>query len=164
MAEIHSDTIETAGALAQRSEWKDGGWCPIERTIDLVGTRSAMILIREFFFGARRFDDLVRRTGLTEAMASRRLAQMVSDGLLERRPYQEPGQRTRNEYVLTDLGRHLFPVVAALIQFGNSLAEDRGQGIELTHDQCGAPIEPAVHCAEGHDVPLEETVARLAGR
>jgi DNA-binding HxlR family transcriptional regulator len=133
----------------------------LERALDLIGTRSAMTLLREVFYGARRFDDLVRRAGVTEAVGSKRLRQLVEAGMLAREPYQEPGQRTRHEYVLTERGRELFPLVVSLMRFGSLLPAERPGELELTHAGCGARMEPRVRCAAGHDVPLTDTVVRV---
>jgi DNA-binding HxlR family transcriptional regulator len=155
------EVITLAGAFADRDAWTAEGWCSIERALELVGTRSAMILLREVYYGATRFEDLVRRTGLSEASTAGRLKQMVADGLLARRPYQEPGVRTRNEYVLTPRGRTLFPVVVALVEWGSSL-KDKPSGVRLVHAGCGAPLVASVRCEKGHEVSLSETEARLA--
>ncbi|WP_304045185.1 helix-turn-helix domain-containing protein [Jatrophihabitans endophyticus] len=151
------------GRFADRDAWTAAGWCTLERALEIVGTRSAMILLREAFYGGRRFDQLVRRTGLSDAVAATRLKQLVDDGLLEQQPYREPGTRTRYEYVLTDRGRSLFPVLVALVNWGAGL--DTGpRGIELVHTECGEPVEAVVRCRAGHEVTLPETGARLARR
>lgn len=134
-------------------------WCHMEHALELVGTRSAMILLREIYYGARRFDALARHTGLTEAVTSQRLKRLVDAGLLERHPYREPGQRTRYEYVLTDLGRSLFPVFVALMEWGARLGNEGG--VELVHVGCGSPVGAVVQCAKGHDVGLPDTAARF---
>jgi DNA-binding HxlR family transcriptional regulator len=157
------DVITLAGAFADRDRWTAEGWCSIERALRLIGTRSAMVLVREAFYGGRRFDELTRRAGITEAVAAQRLKQLVAGGVLRRVPYQEAGRRTRHEYELTDRGRALFPVLVALLRWGDGLDEGPG-GIELTHDGCGAPVEAQVRCADGHEVPLTESVARIARR
>ncbi|MGW4152193.1 winged helix-turn-helix transcriptional regulator [Micromonospora chersina] len=151
--------IALTGRFADRDAWQAEGWCRIEHALELIGTRSAMILMREIYYGGRRFDELARRTGLTEAVAAKRLKQLVADGLLQRRPYQEPGKRTRYEYVLTELGRELFPVLVALLQWGERLGRDGG--VELVHAGCGSPLGVVVKCAEGHEVALPDTAARL---
>ncbi|MEU4482896.1 helix-turn-helix domain-containing protein [Micromonospora sp. NPDC023966] len=92
-------------------------------------------------------------------MAAKRLKQLVADGLLQRRPYQDPGKRTRYEYVLTELGRELFPVLVALIQWGERLG--REGGVELVHVGCGSPLGVVVECAKGHEVALPDTAAWL---
>ena len=95
------------GTLADRDTWSAVGECAIEKTMAAVGTKSAMLIMREAYYGTTRFDDFAHRVGITKAAASARLAELVELGLLTRRPYREPGQRTRDEYVLTD-GRHRF--------------------------------------------------------
>ena len=93
------------GTLADRDAWSAVGECPIEKTMALLGTKSAMLIMREAYYGTTRFDDFWRRVGVTKAAASARLSELVEAGLLERRPYREPGQRSRDEYVLTDAGQ-----------------------------------------------------------
>ncbi|MFF9087439.1 winged helix-turn-helix transcriptional regulator [Streptomyces sp. NPDC014991] len=158
------DTVFTrTGEFADRDAFTAAGWCAMERSLEVVGTRSAMMLVREAFYGGRRFDDLVRRTGLAETVASKRLRQLVADGLMERRPYRVPGARTRHEYVLTDRGRALFPLFVALMRWGQP-ADGGRRGVELVHAGCGEPLVPAVRCEAGHDVSVGETEARLAPR
>ncbi len=121
-----------------------------------------MVLLREAFWGGRRFDDLARRAGVTEQIAAKRLRQLVDAGLLEKQPYQEPGQRTRYEYVLTDRGRDLFPVLISLIEFGRLLQAE--SGTELVHEGCGEPVVPQVRCKAGHDVSFSDVIMRIAKR
>jgi DNA-binding HxlR family transcriptional regulator len=97
------------GVLAQRDTWV-AAQCSIDRAMRAIGNRSTLLLLREAFYGARRFDEFARRVGITEAVAAARLKELVAVGVFERQPYQEPGQRTRHEYVLTDTGRDLLPV------------------------------------------------------
>ncbi len=92
----------------------------MEVALELIGTRSAMTLLREAFLGARRFDDLVARAGLSSMTASVRLKEFVAGGLMYKRPYQA-AYGTRCEYVLTDLGHECYPVVQALMQFGTAV-------------------------------------------
>lgn len=113
-----SPRMELVGALADRSEWTASD-CSIDGTMQVIGTRSAVLLMREAHYGTTRFDDFVRRVGITEAVAATRLRELVQAGLLERRPYQEPGKRTRQEYVLTEAGTDLQPVLLALMQWGD---------------------------------------------
>jgi DNA-binding HxlR family transcriptional regulator len=155
--------VTLTGRFADRDQWTAEGWCSLERALKLIGTRSAMILIREAFYGGRRFEDLARRTGLSDAIAAKRLKQLVEDGLMIRHPYQVPGARTRHEYVLTSRGRALFPVLVSLIRWGDGLTTWRG-AIELTHADCGAPVDSVVECAAGHRVPLGQTEAALDRR
>lgn len=156
-----ADVLERLGAFSARDEWTAKGWCRIERSLDLIGTRSAMLVVRELFFGGTKFDELARRAGLSEAVVAGRLKQLYADGIVDRRPYQEPGKRTRDEYVLTQRGRELFPIVVALVQWGELLGDDRRTGVELVHRDCDAPLSSRVVCAEGHEVPLDQAAVRL---
>lgn len=132
----------------------------MEYALQFIGTHSAMVLLREVFWGGRRFDELARRAGVTEQIAAKRLRQLVDAGLLEKQPYREPGQRTRYEYVLTDRGRDLFPVLISLIEFGRMLRAE--SGMELVHEGCDAPVVPQVRCNAGHDVSLTDVTMRIA--
>jgi DNA-binding HxlR family transcriptional regulator len=153
-----SGTVTLEGPLSDRSAWRAHGRCSIGRAMEVVGTRSAMLLMREAFYGTRRFDDFAVRVGITEAVAAKRLRELVDAGLLERTPYQEPGQRTRHEYRLTEMGRDLAPAALALMQWGDQyLAGEDGAPLRLRHAECGAPVEVQVRCTNGHDVPLGET-------
>ncbi|MCE5289088.1 MAG: helix-turn-helix transcriptional regulator [Nocardiaceae bacterium] len=153
--------IERQGAFLDRDAWPAERWCRLETAFELIGTRSALVLLREVFYGSTRFDDLVRRAGLSEAVAAGRLKDLVACGVLSRRPYQEPGARTRFEYVLTDVGAQLFPVVVALMEWGELLRDDHQTGVELVHRDCGAVLHAEVHCAEGHEVALGAAAVRL---
>src|SRR3954466_284507 len=120
------------GPLADRDSWSPVGRCPIEKTMGVVGTKSAMLIMREAYYGTTRFDDFARRVGITKAAASARLAELVDIGLLRRQPYQEPGQRSRDEYVLTEAGIEFMPVVWAMFQWGQRHLPGRHR-LRLTH-------------------------------
>ena len=155
--------MNLSGSLADRDRWTVADWCPMERALQLIGTHSAMVLLREAFFGGRRFDDLARRAGVTEQIAAKRLRQLVDAGLLAKQPYQQPGERTRYEYVLTERGRGLYPVLVSLIEFGR-LLQGESSTMELVHDGCGAPVVAQVRCAAGHDVSLADANVRITKR
>jgi DNA-binding HxlR family transcriptional regulator len=155
-----AQVMTRVGAFTDRDAWTAEGRCRIERALELVGTRSAMIILREAFLGGRRFDEIARRTGLSEAVAAKRLKQLVDDGLLTQQPYREAGSRTRYEYVLTERGRSLFPILVALLHWGDALDEAPGP-IQLTHAGCGEPIEIDVRCRAGHPASVNHTNVSL---
>jgi DNA-binding HxlR family transcriptional regulator len=138
--------------LAARGDEPLGDWCPMERTLKLVGNRPALLLLREAFYGVTRFDQLWRRVGVTEAVAAQRLRELVAAGVLEKQPYREPGQRTRFEYALTPAGHDLMPVVLGLLQWGAAHAPQDDAAVVMTHVDCGAEVRAAVRCTAGHDV------------
>jgi DNA-binding HxlR family transcriptional regulator len=149
------------GTLADRDAWSAVGECPIEKTMALVGTKSAMLIMREAYYGTTRFDDFWRRIGVTKAAVSARLSDLVAAGLLERRPYRAPGQRSRDEYVLTAAGQDFMPVVWAMFEWGQRHLP-QPTPLRLTHKDCGADATVAIRCADGHDVPANELAVRVA--
>jgi DNA-binding HxlR family transcriptional regulator len=153
------------GTLADRDAWT-ADRCSVDRALSVIGTRTAMLVLREAAYGAHRFDEFARRVGVTDAVMAARLRQLTEHGLLRRRPYREPGQRTRFEYHLTEMGRDVLPALLALMQWGDRyLTGDDGPPLRVTHTDCGAPVETRVRCAEGHDVPTAEiSVRRAPGR
>jgi DNA-binding HxlR family transcriptional regulator len=159
-----TDQVTLQGVLADRTAWSTEN-CPVGRSMELIGTRSAMLLMREAYYGTTRFDDFAERVGITESVAAARLRELTDAGLLRREPYREPGQRTRHEYRLTDMGRDLAPVVLGLFQWGAKYLSPTGRSpLNLKHDECGADVHVTVTCAEGHDVPLRELVVEAPAR
>jgi DNA-binding HxlR family transcriptional regulator len=129
--------------------------CPIDRSMGLVGSRSAMLIMREAFYGTSRFDDFVQKVEMAPATASTHLRALTEAGLLQRQPYREPGGRTRDEYALTEAGADLRPVVLGLFEWGRKHAGINPL-VEFTHAGCGEQIEVQVRCAAGHQVGPEE--------
>jgi DNA-binding HxlR family transcriptional regulator len=158
------DAVTLFGPMAEgvRTGYKE--LCPMERALDTIGTRSALVILREAFYGTRRFEDFAQRAGITEQIAATRLKQLVDAGVLAKQPYKTPGQRTRYEYVLTGRGHQLFPVLASLIEFGLLLQGDARRLDVLHGDGCGAALSTQVRCAEGHTVSFAQTEARLRPR
>lgn len=148
------------GRLADRDAWSAVGECPIEKTMAVLGTKSAMLIMREAYYGTTRFEDFWRRVGITKAAAASRLSDLVEAGLLERQPYQEPGQRSRDEYVLTEAGREFMPVVWAMFEWGRRHLPNRTP-LRLAHQGCGAEATVEIRCAEGHPVQPDELAVRL---
>ncbi len=137
--------------------------CSVRGALEVFGVRSSLLLLREAFYGTRRFDDFARRAGITEQVAATRLKALVDDGLLRREPYREPGQRTRSAYRLTPKGRDLYPVLVSLMQWGDRYNPGPdGPSIRLIHRECGEPIAAEVRCAAGHQVDVRD-VAVVAG-
>jgi DNA-binding HxlR family transcriptional regulator len=151
------------GPLADRDAWSAVGECPIEKTMSTVGTKSAMLIMREAYYGTTRFDDFTRRVGMTRAATAARLAELVDAGLLVRRPYREPGRRSRDEYVLTGAGTDFMPVVWAMFEWGQHHLPIRST-LRLTHAGCGADAKVEIRCSRGHPVPADELAIRISAR
>ena len=148
-------TAQLEGRLANLDDWAPRH-CSLAKALDVIGTRSALLLLRESVYGVRRFDDFVRRLGLTDAVVAARLRELVDLGVLEKMPYREPGQRARSEYVLTQMGVDLVPALLALLRWGDVHLTDNGGPIAIRHADCGAPVEVHVRCDAGHEVPLNQ--------
>jgi DNA-binding HxlR family transcriptional regulator len=91
--------------------------CSIRRALDVLGEKWTLLVLREAFYGVRRFDDFARALGCGRGVLSARLKTLVEAGALEHREYRERTRRPRTEYRLTDKGRDLFPAIVALSQW-----------------------------------------------
>ncbi|MEU1202359.1 helix-turn-helix domain-containing protein [Streptomyces sp. NPDC005813] len=135
--------------------------CTVQRTLDLIGEKWTLLILRDAFNGVRRFDDFRRHVGLSEAVLAGRLRKLVEAGILRTVPYQEQGSRTRHEYRLTPKGRDLWPVLVALRQWGEThVADPEGPVLDIQHSDCGAPVRVVVECSDEHAAlsPTEVTV------
>jgi DNA-binding HxlR family transcriptional regulator len=132
--------------------------CAIARSSGVVGERWVWVILRQAFNGARRFEDFQRGIGLARNVLTDKLNLLVEHGVLERRPYAEHAVRELNEYRLTDKGRALFPVYAALMKWGNDWTELQAPPVELLHKPCGERSDVRVVCAKcGEDIDIHET-------
>jgi DNA-binding HxlR family transcriptional regulator len=145
-----TEPIHLLGDLEPRDGWT-AERCPMAATLELLGTRSAFLILREAFYGATRFEEFARRTQLSEPVVAARLRELEQEGLLEREDYREPGQRTRRRYLLTAKGADAFPIVVAMMRWGARWIDGRDR-VELRHDGCGEPLEAVLRCAAGHEV------------
>ncbi|MEV6235295.1 helix-turn-helix domain-containing protein [Lentzea sp. NPDC051838] len=140
--------MEMRGPLAALDKWQPQR-CSVTLALDVIGTKSALLLLREAFYGTTRFDAFVRRVGITEAVAAKRLKELVDAGLFEKRPYQEPGARTRYEYVLTEQGSALLPVIVALMQWGDTYLQSDGGPLQVVSSATGEPVTVQIGPAAG---------------
>ncbi len=118
--------------------------CSIARALEIVGGRGALLAVREVFLGNRRFDEIVRRTGVPRDTLAARLRVLVEAGVLDRVQYSN--HPTRFEYHLTPAGLDLYPVILALMSWGDTyLAGEAGPPLVLQH-RCGEPLGAEVVC------------------
>lgn len=149
-----------------KTQWLDVDTenCSVRRTLDLVGDRWSMQILRDAMNGVRRFDAFQRHVGLSAAVLADRLRKLVAAGVLETRAYREPGSRTRSEYRLTEKGWDLWPVMIALMQWGDKYAADpEGPLLEVRHAECGAEVRAVVECPEDHTALTPREVAVRLG-
>lgn len=113
------------------------------------------MILRDAFYGVRRFGEFKRRIGITQAVLSSRLAHMTEHGLLRRDPIDDGA--AREEYRLTARGRALFPVVVSLMQWGDqNLHEREGPPVELFDMETGEPVEPIAVRSGGAPMDLRK--------
>ncbi|MBB6171677.1 DNA-binding HxlR family transcriptional regulator [Nocardiopsis mwathae] len=128
--------------------------CSVARTLEVVGERWSLLVLREVFLGVRRFDRIHEHTGAPRAVLTERLRRLVEAGILRRTEYRDQGARPRNEYELTHAGRELRPVLTALMQWGDRhLAGPEGPPLQLRHADCGGRISTTLNCEYGHRIP-----------
>ena len=142
----------------------DSANCAIGATVGLIGERPTFLVLREAFNGVRRFADMQRRTGMPRQVLSDRLARLVGEGLLRKVPYQESGQRKRYEYRLTEKGLDLYPVLVALMEWGDRHAVGpAGPQVLLRHRDCGEPVRLQLSCQAGHVLQSAREVTPVPG-
>ena len=142
----------------------DSANCAIGAAVDIIGERPTFLALREVFNGVRRFDDMQRRTAMPRQVLSDRLARLVDEGLLRKVPYRDSGQRSRDEYRLTDKGLDLYPVLVALMAWGDQYAVGPdGPLAMLRHRDCGEPVELRLSCQAGHVLESAREVTPVPG-
>ncbi|MEU7893258.1 helix-turn-helix domain-containing protein [Nonomuraea sp. NPDC049152] len=116
--------------------------CPLSTTVAHVGEWWTLLILHDCFDGYTRFDQFQENLGISSSMLTTRLKALVGDRLLERRPYQT--NPARHEYVLTDLGRSLRPVIVALAAWGNARLAPDQRSMILVDAATGEEVEPVV--------------------
>ncbi|HWG61593.1 MAG TPA: helix-turn-helix domain-containing protein [Streptosporangiaceae bacterium] len=138
--------------------------CSIGAAVAIIGERWTFLVLREAFNGVRRFDDMQRRTAMPRQVLSDRLARLVREDLLRKVPYRDAGQRTRYEYRLTSKGLDLYPVLVALMQWGDEHAVGpAGPQVNLRHRDCGEPLTLQLSCQAGHILDSAREVTPIPG-
>lgn len=94
--------------------------CGIVRSVGVLADSWSFLIVREAFLGARTFAQFRDRLGIASDVLSVRLATLVGHGVMEKIPYQEPGQRTRDAYQLTPAGEELKVMMVAMQQWGEA--------------------------------------------
>ena len=123
-------------------EWSTEG-CTIEGTTEVMGDRWSLLMLRELFSGIRRFDQLTVRTAIPRQVLTERLERLLENGILRREPYQEPGQRQRFEYRLTDKGRALMPLIEDMRQYGREWLGVGDESCRTDDERAQAPVAVA---------------------
>jgi DNA-binding HxlR family transcriptional regulator len=129
--------------------------CSIAGTLEVVGERWSLLIVRNVFLGLRRFDQIQQNLGIARNVLQTRLQRLTEQGVLERRQYQQ--RPARYEYLLTEKGMDLWPTIVALMQWGDRHATPAGgPAVLLEHRGCGGRVDEHRVC--------ERCGARLTAR
>jgi DNA-binding HxlR family transcriptional regulator len=120
--------------------------CSVARALEILGDRWTFLLLRESFFGVRRYSDLARNLKCSRTILSDRLHRLLESGVMERRRYRTDPDHY--EYLLTDTGLELYPAIVALMRWGDEhLAGEAGAPLLLRHRSCGTDTTPVLVCS-----------------
>lgn len=119
--------------------------CSVARTLSVIGERWTTLVLREAFLGTRRFEDFQQRTGAARPVLADRLRLLTTHEVLRKQRYAE--RPDRFEYRLTEKGLELYPVIVALMHWGDRWMDDgAGPPLQLTHLGCDGPLRPTLAC------------------
>lgn len=118
--------------------------CSIARTLEVIGDRWTMLILRDAFRGVRRFDAFQGDLGIARNLLTDRLTKLVEHGVLEKQLYQ--AHPPRYEYRLTRKGIDLSPALVALMRWGDKWLAEGEPPVSLFHDRCGEPLDQAFVC------------------
>ena len=134
--------------------------CALARSLEVVGERWTMLILRDLFFGVRRFSALQTHLEIPRAVLSARLANLIEHGVIERKPYGSG----REEFVLTAAGLELWPVVYRLMQWGeHHLVEDEAPVRRFLHAECETDLTVAGVCPSCGVEPAPDAVETRPG-
>jgi DNA-binding HxlR family transcriptional regulator len=119
-----------------------GQSCSLARSLEVIGERWTLLIVRDAFYGVRRFSDFLTHLSIPRAVLTERLAGLATAGILER----VPGSGGYDEYAITDKGRALWPVVHALATWGDTYYAVKGPRRLYAHTACGATVDAAGIC------------------
>lgn len=134
------------------------------RTGAMLGERWVFAILRAAYLRARTFEDYLELTGISRNVLADRLRSLVDFGILEKRPYEQNANRNRSEYRLSEAGIDLYPVIIAMMQWGNKHAGfTSGPPDLLRHKNCGKLTEPQMVCSECGEVVLAREMEGVPG-
>ncbi len=134
--------------MPRRADLSDT-FCPVGRSAELLGDRAVLLILRDLFFGRRRFEAIAANTGLGPQLVSARLKLMEREGVVERHVYQE--RPLRHEYRLTAKGKDLFDILYAMRNWAERWAYEEGEtgaglAMRYTHRACGTDVGTSTVC------------------
>jgi DNA-binding HxlR family transcriptional regulator len=136
---------------------RDTSNCSIARTLEIVGEKWTILILREIWYGSSRFGELEHVLGCPRNLLAARLQMLVEQGILATETYRDPGSRGRQRYVITPEGMDLLPAVLGLMRWGDRYqADPEGPAVLTRHRGCGAHVDVQLRCDQGHPVQTED--------
>lgn len=158
MSNLESPDLIRRRAPVSRAE------CALAQATEQIGDRWSLLILREAFFGVMRYDDMRVDLGIPRSVLTDRLAKLVHRGLIEKRPYQEVGERQRFGYSLTQKGRDLALTFIALTEWSEAhVLAGRGP-IEIVDKETGRSLKVALIDEDGEVIAPERAVPRMRTR
>jgi DNA-binding HxlR family transcriptional regulator len=137
-------------------------YCSVASTLEIIGERWTILILRDVFLGIRRFEELQRHLGVARNILQTRLERLVEAGIVNKRPYQE--RPVRHEYRLTEKGADLWPVLVSLLKWGDKYAIEGERPMILQHRDCGGELDDRRRCVRcGVDVDVNDAIAIWTG-
>ena len=124
----------------------DNQLCSIARTLEVIGDRWTLLVIRDAFLGLRRFEDFQKSLGVARNVLTDRLNRLVDEGILRRNLYQERPERF--EYRLTRKGVELWPAMMTMMKWGDRYLYPERHPRLILHKDCGGEIDERLHCSK----------------
>lgn len=135
--------------------------CSIARTMEVLGERWTLLIVRNALVGMTRFDEFQRSLGIASNVLADRLARLADEGILERRRYCD--RPARHEYHPTEKGRQLRPLLATMVGWGDRYYAPHGAPRLLLHRECGHTIAEQLTCTHCHRPVSCDDVATAPG-
>lgn len=141
--------------------------CSIARTLEIVGDRWTLLIVRDALRGVRRFEDFRTRLGIAHNVLADRLSRLCAAGILQRSLYQR--RPDRYEYEVTEQGLELWPVIMSLLMWGDRHLAPDGPPLLTLHRGCGGRLTPLFTCSDcgaclgPEDVELRQGPGAVSG-
>jgi DNA-binding HxlR family transcriptional regulator len=135
--------------------------CSVAQCLEVIGEWWSMLIVRDVFLGATRFEDFRERLGISRNILTDRLQGLVDSGVLEKIQYSE--HPPRFDYRFTDKGRYLWPVLTAMRQWGDRYAAPQGPLLRVVRERCGAIADAVITCSVCGDPMDSKDVLAVAG-
>ena len=147
--------MQLEGRVGDRDVWGSER-CSATQAMQLLGSPTALLFVREAFYGTTKFSDFVQRVGVTDTAASNRLKKLVEAGVFQKRSYRVPGARTRDEYLLTPMGEALLPVLLAVMSWGDEHLQSDGGPVRIVSTETGRTVRAVIRDEDDRAVDTDK--------